>query len=45
MKQQKRILIAVMITSFVGAFMGSSINVAVPAKSKSPHLLSTSFFT
>ena len=31
MKQQKRILIAVMITSFVGAFMGSSINVAVPA--------------
>ena len=31
MSQQKRILIAVMITSFVGAFMGSSINVAVPA--------------
>lgn len=31
MKQQKRILIAVMITSFIGAFMGSSINVAVPA--------------
>lgn len=31
MEQQKRILVAVMITSFTGAFMGSSINVAVPS--------------
>ena len=31
MGQQKRIFVAVMITSFIGAFMGSSINVAVPS--------------
>lgn len=31
MTEQKRILIAVMITSFIGPFMGSSINIAVPA--------------
>ena len=31
MTEQKRILIAVMITSFIGPFMGSSVNIAVPA--------------
>lgn len=34
MTEQKRILISVMITSFIGPFMGSSINVAVPAMAK-----------
>ena len=31
MTEQKRILIAVMMTSFIGPFMGSSVNIAVPA--------------
>lgn len=31
MNEQRKILLAVMITSFVGPFMGSSVNVAVPA--------------
>ena len=31
MNEQQKILLAVLITSFVGPFMGSSVNVAVPA--------------
>lgn len=38
MNEQKRILIAVLITSFICPFMGSSINVAVPAMANSFNL-------
>lgn len=34
MTEEQRIILGVMITSFVGPFMGSSVNVAVPAMAK-----------
>ena len=39
MTEQKRILIAVMITSFIGPFMGSSVNIAVPAMAENFNMM------